>query len=204
MSDNIYRHSLDRAERGMAVQFPLLMFLHGGAAAWTAIVLASPVILFVLLYFHAYHALFLYLLPVFMFTMPVAIFSYFTYAHTLVHLNRTACWFLTIVMGTLLLFQITTFVRVVLRHPDPTSAFLSAVAFAGVAWLTCAMVFGLFRLARLGDLDRALLRAPFDGMANGTAFQYFCGLPPIIKFVRGLGGTKARVLILASSVCFSF
>ena len=84
--------------------------------------------------------------------------------------------------------------------PDPASALLAAMAFAAAAWVTGSMVSGLFRLARLSDQDRGLLRAPFDGMANKTAIQYFCGLPPIIRFVRG---AKAKLFILASSVLFS-
>jgi len=201
--NDVYCHPLDRAERGTAALFPLLTLLNGGAAAWTVIVLTSPVTLFVLLYFEAYQSIFMYFLPTFLFTLPIVVFSYLTYATTIVHLNRTACWILTAVWGLLFVAQVAAFAHGVLRHSDPTSAVLSACAFAGAALVSWAALSGLFRLARLPDLDRALLCAPFEGIVNKTAFRYFCGMPPIIKFVRGFGGAKARLLILASSAFFS-
>ncbi|MGH6770422.1 MAG: hypothetical protein ACRECO_15525 [Xanthobacteraceae bacterium] len=202
--NEIYCHPLDRPERALVGLYPLLTFVHGAAAAWAAILLATPVIIIILIQLQSYDVLVSRILPIFIFTIPVGLLSFFTYGIAILHINRAASCIFAIIFGLCATSQVAFFWQGLLRHSDMTSALLSALAGGLSVWLVGSMVSGLIRLGRLSALDRGLLRAPFDGIVNKIALQYFCGLPPITKFVRGFRGAKTRLLILASSICFSF
>lgn len=198
--NDVYAYSLDRAERAMVGQYPLLILLQGTVAFSVFLFCVGLPITTIVLFKlgasdYAVRLLFWY----FGLSLPIFLFSYFTYGSAITQLNRTACMIYTVVFVILLLVHIPFRINGLLQHTDPAAAIITLVAFAGSIWFGCSAISGWFRLARLTPRDRSLLCAPFEGILNRKALAFFCGLPPIIGFVRSI---TARALIFASSIFF--
>lgn len=197
---DVHAYSLDRAERAMIGQYPLLLLLQGIVAFslfWFCIALPITTVVLFKLDAAAYAAgLLLWYLGL---SLPIFLFSYFTYGSAITQINRTACVIYTVVFVVLFLVHIPFRINGLLKQSDLAAAVITLAAFAGSLWLGWSIISGWFRLARLIDRDRSLLCVPFEGVLNRTALQFFCGLPPIIDFVRGI---KARALLFASSIFF--
>jgi hypothetical protein len=196
---DIFYYQLDRPERAMAGLYPLMMLTYGcivAAPLYLMVIAINAVILFrAEAYYELGHLLGLELV-----TVAAALFGYFVYGNAITKLGRVSCTVFTILFGLLMLWQIPDGIARILRHSETASPVLSGLAFAVILWVTGSIAFNLFRLARATDQDRYLLRAPFNGMTSRMAIQLFCGLPPIINFVKGI---KARLLILASTLFFA-
>jgi hypothetical protein len=195
----IYYYQLDRPERAMAGLYPLLMLMYGYLVGAPFLLMLIAIKAFILFRLGSYYE-FGYLIGGELIIVPGGLFSYFFYGNAITKLGRVSCVILTIMFGLLLLWMVRFNIAQVLRPVDTASQIIDTITLGALMWMFGSIMSGWFRLARATDQDRFLLRAPFNGMVNRMAVQFFCGLPPIINFVKG---AKSRFLFLASSLLFA-
>jgi hypothetical protein len=195
----IYIYPLARAERAMVGLFPLLMLGYGAFVANIVFLLLIFAIVGLLWALgDPYQAA--HFLGEAIATVITVSLAYFLYGNAITKLSRVASVLCTIFFGVLALWQIPDGIARIASRVPQVPPYLGIAAAAVLIWITVSIACGWLRIALGTDQDRLLLRAPFSGVMNRLAIQFFSGLPPIIIFVkRG----RARIFIVASSFFFA-